>query len=923
MSDQPTRFPDDLRQAEDKLITARRKLSQQPAVGPKAPVAGLALSGGGIRSATFNLGILQALARRGLLRRFDFLSTVSGGGYIGSFFGAWVNRHGIDAAEEGLKGMDGQSEGSLPVRYLRENGRYLTPNGSTDAWLAACQQVRSQFTVLFLLLLPVLGTILLAEGCKSLLRVLPESLQADSPVLSIFWPAVGAFALVALLPLATGYWFIGALGEKAKSASRVGLLFCLLAAGWLAAAFWWPAAGTFAWAAVVPLAVAVWFTGGTGRRTWRTSLAVLSLYLLWLGAFAFAAQRFGAFFGSWDNLLPATWSFADVRPWGRELVERSWKGGFLAATLGALAVTMVLVVSRAAGVSAAGTKAARRWYTDRLAVFARYAVFAALFATVDTLAQWFAREIGVLSHAAAGPVTLAAVVAVAQRLGPWLAGLGEGSRLKLPAQALAWIAAVLAASAIVIGFAATVHLAAINRLAPMVGGGHLMPAAALLGLGGFFWGVAWVCGGDFRFVNHSSMHRLYSSRLTRAYVGASNPHRTGTTQGNFDATEVTAGDDVAWKEYRPDAKGGPLHLVNVTVNETVSGQSNVDKEDRRGLGMAIGPVALSVGPRASIAAGGEPTEGAAAAQKTAEAVAALSLGEWVGVSGAAFTTGMGANTSLPLSFLLSLFNVRLGFWWNSHEVCKHAGIYPGKIPARRRMADYARSQFPAQDALVDEMTAQFHGPTRKHWYLSDGGHFENTACYELIRRQVPLIVCCDCGADPEYTFEDVANLVRKARIDFGAEIEFLDAEKAKVFSPALGSLAELRPAFPESGKDEAAVSEKHGAIARITHRNGESSVLLLIKPTLSADAPIDLLQYDSKDRSFPQQTTLDQFFDEAQWESHRKLGVFIGEKIFADTDAPGAAPLWNHLIEYARTGTLPRAAAPAPAGGVAQPAKAG
>jgi hypothetical protein len=53
---------------------------------------GLALSGGGIRSATINLGILQGLARRGLLPRFDYLSTVSGGGYIGSCIDSWIIR---------------------------------------------------------------------------------------------------------------------------------------------------------------------------------------------------------------------------------------------------------------------------------------------------------------------------------------------------------------------------------------------------------------------------------------------------------------------------------------------------------------------------------------------------------------------------------------------------------------------------------------------------------------------------------------------------------------------------------------------------------------------------------------------------------------------------------------------------------------
>ena len=58
---------------------------------------GLAFSGGGIRSATFNLGILQALAEMRNLSSIDYLSTVSGGGYIGCWFLAWCKRLGAPA----------------------------------------------------------------------------------------------------------------------------------------------------------------------------------------------------------------------------------------------------------------------------------------------------------------------------------------------------------------------------------------------------------------------------------------------------------------------------------------------------------------------------------------------------------------------------------------------------------------------------------------------------------------------------------------------------------------------------------------------------------------------------------------------------------------------------------------------------------
>ena len=57
-------------------------------------LSALAISGGGIRSATFALGLLQGLAELNLLKRFDYISTVSGGGYIGGWLAAWTKREG-------------------------------------------------------------------------------------------------------------------------------------------------------------------------------------------------------------------------------------------------------------------------------------------------------------------------------------------------------------------------------------------------------------------------------------------------------------------------------------------------------------------------------------------------------------------------------------------------------------------------------------------------------------------------------------------------------------------------------------------------------------------------------------------------------------------------------------------------------------
>ena len=82
------------------------------------PLVGLALSGGGIRSATFGLGVLQGLKRLGLFERLDYVSTVSGGGYIGSWLQA------VLATDGNASALDLQPHEPREVRYLRGFSTY-------------------------------------------------------------------------------------------------------------------------------------------------------------------------------------------------------------------------------------------------------------------------------------------------------------------------------------------------------------------------------------------------------------------------------------------------------------------------------------------------------------------------------------------------------------------------------------------------------------------------------------------------------------------------------------------------------------------------------------------------------------------------------------------------------------------------------
>ena len=123
------------------------------AIHLKEKRAALCISGGGIRSATFGLGILQGLARCGLLDKFHYLCTVSGGGYIGSWLSAWIKREGIKGVVAGLAESKRLPDSTLdpepqPIRHLREFSNYLTPKTglmSVDFWTLIATFIRNIF----------------------------------------------------------------------------------------------------------------------------------------------------------------------------------------------------------------------------------------------------------------------------------------------------------------------------------------------------------------------------------------------------------------------------------------------------------------------------------------------------------------------------------------------------------------------------------------------------------------------------------------------------------------------------------------------------------------------------------------------------------------------------------------------------------
>jgi hypothetical protein len=224
--------------------------------------------------------------------------------------------------------------------------------------------------------------------------------------------------------------------------------------------------------------------------------------------------------------------------------------------------------------------------------------------------------------------------------------------------------------------------------------------------------------------------------------------------------------------------------------------------------------------------------------------------------------------------LLFLVGARLGYWLD-------AAFAGGRVAAAAlgasANAPLGWLRDTKQGMLANEAFASFGGRRQGWWYLSDGGHFDNTGVYPLLRRELDFIVLADCGADAKFEFTDVENLIRKARIDFDADIEFYAREEAARLFPGAG--AELHVLSPEDMLDNHSV--RGVLLARICYHRSEPArwklgTLLIVKPNLHDALDRDVLAYARRNPTFPHESTGDQFFDEAQWESYHRLGEDFG-----------------------------------------------
>jgi hypothetical protein len=909
-------YPSELRSAELKLLRMRPKWHgrdpEKPEPNDDVPV-GVGLSGGGIRSATFCLGVFQALARLKQLGQIDFLSTVSGGGYFGSAYGRLFTRAVVTGVAQIEAELGGPTEGRF-VGWLRENGRYLSPRGGGDLILALTATLRGWAAVQVLLALAVVAIFSLLQLVqRAIATASPDAwaryaahlewhLPGDVPLWGSAYAVVPVLFLGLTIAIGWAYWILPSDSRDARWSRSVALGILLALAGGLG----FGQLETPSWFRVAGVVVAV-----------LAAAALLAAVVMLLDL-----TRSG-------GLAPTD---AERRAAGQD--GRARRRG-LARLLdllphGCLATEEERIAAR---------DRMRNRYSFVQKCLLALAAGAAAFVVVDSFGQTL-YALSLYENAAVGKwfaSILAPLGAAAALVGRIVPVFRRGEGKKGPIRGLIPVAATIVATivllilltgadtlshAIVATFECPTGVPqSLCRDAPSPIGACCLPAPAAaspccaassdpVGLGwpalmtGFLGVLALVSGWSLPLLNASTQLPLYRARLARAYLGASNPQRhAGTRAGSV--LNVLADDDTAIESYyamgdptrarQLFGKGTPLHLINCTINETIEGRSQVEQNDRKGVPLAVGPCGMSAGVRHhvvrdvnGVAQCLPPPPGYRVFEYDSQPPGGepMTLGQWLAISGAAFSTGIGARTSFGMSVLAGLANVRLGYWWDSRT---------------KRDDRFWRKLLPVQLYLLDEILARFRGTAERFWNLSDGGHFENLGGYELLRRRLPLVVLVDAEADPDFTFPGLADLVMKARVDLDADIHFLDeaeldaAVEADV-RPRFGTLDQLRrgawtqdigPLEKDAGRhldriEHERFSWRHAALARVTYAEpAQTTWLVYLKASMTGDEPPDVLQYHRENTAFPHQTTGDQFFDERQWESYRKLGEHVAAEIFA------------------------------------------
>ena len=832
-----------------------------------AKLSALCLSGGGIRSATFGLGVLQGLAKYKLLQHVDYLSTVSGGGYIGGWLSSWIQRHPQGAAGV-IRDLEASTKGVAKpeIEHLRTFSNYLAPNASilsADTWTLIKTYLRN-LLINWLVLIPLLTAIITIP--KLLLTLIPQARNEQDLMQGVVVSSslVLASMLVALRYIVTRRPDASHVPRHLNSQSKfLAWCFLPLVFGVLATTVAWgrgsvPAIDylkkhevnlvlitAVAAAFVHTIAVLLAMIGNSpkppGHRgfvMYRTPLRFANFIIAIISGLIVGALATIILIHLFPN------------PSGNAALYASFGPPLFMSLLPISGTVVVALASR-------GTSDEdREWWARAGGWLLIFMVAWAILAPLSLFAQWIVDSAQDVTGKAIALVGGAGgLIAILSGFSTRTGGLGAAADSSNGQRKLLHMAATGGAVAFLLALTVVLSLFG-NWLQELIQKGLVATGAQPQD-----WArltSPWVCFASllgagilvdrFTNLNSLSLHGIYRLRLMRAYLGATYRGRNPLSFTGFDPA-----DDLQMRVLWPNAchadnaeqRNRPFHVINAALN--IVAEDNLAWQQRKATSFTISPLHCGsgleqLGYRSTRSYGGP-----------------ISLATAVAISGAAVSPKMGYHSSPVVAFLLTLFNIRLGWWLGNPG---HAGQATFKNPAPKLMLG----------PLISEAFG-LSGVGNPYVYLSDGGHFDNLGLYEMVRRHCGHIIVIDAGADQNVAFFDLGNAVHKIRVDLGVEIRMSD----RMF---------IKPRVKDKDKSP---SGAYCAVGRIEYGSGlPAGRLLYIKPCIYEGEPLDVASRASRCPDFPHESTADQFFSESQFESYRALGQHIIEAIRKE-------PCWEYL----------------------------
>lgn len=338
---------------------------------------------------------------------------------------------------------------------------------------------------------------------------------------------------------------------------------------------------------------------------------------------------------------------------------------------------------------------------------------------------------------------------------------------------------------------------------------------------------------------------------------------------------------------RSPTSGGPLHIVNTTLNVELPLEPGADtrmddnQTDDEKTAAKKRPPAGPVRKRKLRGRSFTFTQDWVGSRETGyaprrayDAWAKLDAADLMGISGAVISPTMGRYSLGPLRFLMTLLNLRMGQWVPN----------PALLPADEG-PKAPPAPFPALRFLLQEATSTM-GPEDPWVYLTDGGHEENLGVLELLRRRCRLVIVFDAEHDSGFRFEGLFRLIELARRETDSTI--------------LLSVDGLRP-----GPDGRSL--RHAAIGDIIYggpdrHNRSIGTLLYVKASRTAGEHPMVSSFAQNHPEFPHDSTANQFFTSAHFEAYRNLAYRAVKELFEACNGQGTPLDRDRLFNWVTRG---------------------